>query len=64
MGLLVQIATVLSFITTPFYAILNYKLIYSSHMPKEHRPGKFTKILSVLGILFLSGFTVIYLLSL
>ncbi len=64
MGLLVQIATVLSFITAPFYAILNYKLIYSSHMPKEHRPGKFTKILSVLGILFLSGFTVIYLLSL
>ncbi len=35
MGLLVQIATVLSFITAPIYAILNYRLITSKHTPKK-----------------------------
>jgi Mn2+/Fe2+ NRAMP family transporter len=64
MGLLVQIATVLSFITAPFYAILNYRLVTSSHMPQKDRPGLPTRILSVSGILFLTGFTCIYLLSL
>ena len=64
MGLLVQIATVLSFITAPYYAYLNYRLIYSSHMPVNERPGLKTKILSISGILFLSGFSIIYLLSL
>tara|TARA_B100000941_G_scaffold289292_1_gene267966 strand:+ start:452 stop:1663 length:1212 start_codon:yes stop_codon:yes gene_type:complete len=64
MGLLVQIATVLSFITAPFYAFLNYRLIYSSNMPADKRPGLKTKILSISGILFLLGFSIVYLLSL
>jgi Mn2+/Fe2+ NRAMP family transporter len=64
MGLLVQIATVLSFITAPFYAILNYRLITSKHMPIEDRPSQKIKILSLLGIIFLTGFTGVYLLSL
>lgn len=64
MGLLVQIATVLSFITAPFYAILNYRLITSKHVPKKDQPSVKIKILSILGIIFLSGFTLVYLLSL
>ena len=64
MGLLVEIATVLSFITAPFYAIINYRLITSNHMPKENRPSSKIKILSLLGIIFLIGFTGVYLLSL
>ena len=61
MGLLVKIATILSFITAPFYAIVNFKLINSKHTPKEFRPSKFINILSVLGIIFLSCFTIWYL---
>ena len=64
MGLLVQIATVLSFITAPFYAILNYRLVTSNYMPKENHPSLKIKILSQLGIVFLIGFTGVYLLSL
>ena len=64
MGLLVQIATVLSFLTAPFYALLNYRLVTSNHMPKRHQPSQNIKILSLLGIIFLTGFTVVYLLSL
>lgn len=61
MGLLVKIATILSFITAPFYAIANFKLINSKHTPIEFRPSKFINILSVFGIIFLSCFTVWYL---
>ena len=64
MGLLVQIATVLSFITAPFYALLNFRLITSNHMPNKDQPSQQIKILSIAGIVFLIGFTLVYLLSL
>ena len=52
MGLLVKVATILSFITAPFYAIANYTLINSRFTPKQHRPGKSVNILSILGLDF------------
>jgi len=61
MGLLIKIATILSFITAPFYAIINYKLISSKHTPKEWQPSKLLHILSVSGIVFLIGFSIWYL---
>jgi len=64
MGLLIKIATILSFITAPFYAIINYKLISSKHTPKEWQPSKALHILSILGIVFLIGFSVWYLTTL
>jgi len=64
MGILIQIATVLSFITAPFYAFLNFKLVLSDQMPEEHKPNKSLKTLSVLGIIFLTSFAMIYLLML
>ena len=64
MGLLILIATVLSFVTAPFYAFLNFKLVRSDQMPKKDKPGKALQILSVLGLLFLTGFAVGYLLIL
>ncbi|WP_298778181.1 Nramp family divalent metal transporter [uncultured Polaribacter sp.] len=60
MGLLVKIATILSFITAPFYAILNYILITGTNTPKEHQPKLFLKTLSIIGILFLVGFSIWY----
>lgn len=64
MGKLVQIATVLSFITAPLYAFLNYRLVISKQMPENFRPNKELRILSIIGLLFLSGFTIFYLFSL
>ncbi len=63
MGTLVEIATILSFITAPFYAILNYKLIMSENMPEIHKPSKSLRILSIIGILFLSIFAIGYILT-
>jgi len=61
MILLIKIATVLSFLTAPFYAIINYKLICSDHTPKEWQPSTILHILSWLGIIFLIGFGIWYL---
>lgn len=61
MGLLIKIATILSFITAPFYAIANYILISSKHTPKAWRPSKKLHILSWVGIIFLIGFSLWYL---
>ena len=63
MGTLVELATILSFITAPFYAILNYKLVVSSNMPKSHRPSKSMRIMSIIGILFLTVFALGYILT-
>lgn len=53
MGTLVQIATVLSFVTAPIYAYLNYRLVNSEQMPKAHRPSIGLNRLSQIGLLFL-----------
>ncbi|NER18382.1 Nramp family divalent metal transporter [Spongiivirga citrea] len=57
---LVKIATVLSFITAPFYAIVNFILISGKHTPKEWRPSLLIKVLSYSGIAFLIGFSIWY----
>ena len=64
MGFLIKLATILSFLTAPFYAIMNYILITGKHTPKKHQPSIYFKILSWLGILFLIGFSVWFLLNL
>jgi Mn2+/Fe2+ NRAMP family transporter len=64
MGLLIKIATILSFITAPFYAIINYRLICSKHTPKAWHPSKPLHALSCLGIIFLIGFSIWYLTTL
>ena len=64
MGTLVQIATVLSFITAPLFAVLNYFLVTSSYMPVEAQPNTAMRWLSRIGIVFLTAFALFYLLSL
>ena len=57
----VKVATILSFLTAPFYAVANYLLVTGKHMPLEHRPQKGMRILSYLGIAFLLAFSFWYL---
>lgn len=56
MALLVRVATTISFLTAPFYAALNFKLVCSSQMPVAYRPGRFLRLLSWLGLVFLVVF--------
>jgi Mn2+/Fe2+ NRAMP family transporter len=64
MGVLIKIATILSFLTAPFFAILNYLLISGKHTPVAFQPSIYLKILSWIGIIFLIGFSIWYLTSL
>lgn len=59
----VKIATILSFLTAPFYAIANFLLVKGKHMPKAHRPSIQLQILSYMGIVFLIFFSIWYLVS-
>ena len=61
MGTLVQIATVLSFITAPFYAYLNLKLVTSNLMPSKHKPSKILINFSYVGLVFLTIFALVFL---
>ena len=61
MALLIKVATVISFLTAPFYAILNHVLVYSKHTPKDKQPSISIKYLSLAGIIFLIAFGVWYL---
>ena len=63
MGLLIRIATVLSFLTAPFYALISFILITGRHTPEEYQPGLPMKLLSILGILVLIGFGIWYLIA-
>ncbi len=59
---LVDFATVLSFVIAPIIAIFNYRLVTGNYLQKSHQPSFFLKILSILGILFLTGFAIYFIL--
>jgi len=58
---LLEIATVLSFLTAPVFAFINYRVVTSSFIPQKNHPKIWLKILSWAGISFLIGFSLIYL---
>ncbi len=58
---LLKFATILSFLTAPVFAIINYKIVTSKFFPEELKPKKWLKLLSWAGIIFLIGFCIIYL---
>ncbi len=63
MRFLVDLATILSFMTAPFLAILNYKLIYNVDFPEKYRPSPYIKSLAIFGITFLILFSFIFILN-
>ena len=63
MKLLLDFATIISFLAAPFFAYINFKVVRSKFIPLEHHPPKWLTVLSILGIIFLIGFSVLYLIS-
>jgi Mn2+/Fe2+ NRAMP family transporter len=57
---LLNLATILSFLTAPFFAFVNYRLIYQ-HLPKAQHPPLWIKYLSWAGFIYLIGFSIYYL---
>ncbi|WP_138431074.1 Nramp family divalent metal transporter [Fodinibius saliphilus] len=58
--LMVDLATTLSFLTAPVLAYLNYRLVTAEHMPADCKPKPWLKWLSWSGIIFLTGFALLY----
>ena len=60
MKLMVDIATTLSFVTAPVLAFLNYKAVTSDHIPQEYKPGKLLRFYAIAGIVFLTLFSLTF----
>ncbi len=58
---LVDLVTTMSFLTAPFFAFLNYRLITSTHTPEALRPGPRLRLLSWLGLAYFIGFGILFL---
>lgn len=61
---LVDIATILAFLTAPIFGYLNYRVVTDAKiMPKEAAPPKFLVILSKIGLVFLITISVLFIIS-
>ncbi|AFS80485.1 hypothetical protein NKOR_02955 [Candidatus Nitrosopumilus koreensis AR1] len=58
---LVDFATVLSFVIAPIIAVFNFRLVTGKFLDKSSQPSALLKILSFAGIIFLSGFAIVFL---
>lgn len=59
--ILVDFAAGLSFLSAPFLAWFNYKLVTGKQMPKKHRPGKNYRTFSLICFWLLVAFNFVYL---
>ena len=59
MGML-NFAMIISFITTPVFALLNYRLVTKTELPYELKMGQKLKIFSIIGLIYLFGFLAIF----
>ena len=64
MGLLIKVATILSFLTAPFYAIINFRLLSGKHTPVDARPSNTLKTYSLISIVILIAFSIWFLTTL
>lgn len=60
MKMLIDLVTVLAFLTAPVVALLNFKVVRSAAVPENMRPGKLMVWLSWAGIVFLTGFSCVW----
>lgn len=57
---LVDLATTISFLIAPLIAIVNFRLVTGNYLKKEDQPKMWLKVLSWMGILFLTGFALYF----
>ena len=61
-GILVNVATIISFLVAPIVAVYNFILV-KKHISIEDRPPLWLNILSVIGIIYLISFSIFYIIS-
>ncbi|MFQ5573417.1 MAG: NRAMP family divalent metal transporter [Nitrosopumilaceae archaeon] len=60
---LVDFATAVSFLIAPIIAIFNFKLVTGKYLAKDLQPPTWLKILSYMGIIFLIGFAIFFIIT-
>jgi len=60
MKTLIDIATTLSFLAAPLLAYINLRTVTDDHVPAEARPSKGLRIFSWMGIIFLTSFSILF----
>ena len=60
MGVLVALATFVSFVLAPVVGYMNLKNVMSHDLPSQFRPGKGLQLLTYAGMIFLSIFAIYY----
>ncbi|MBE0637033.1 MAG: divalent metal cation transporter [Bacteroidales bacterium] len=60
MRFMVDLATTISFVTAPVLAVINFKVITHKHIPDFARPKPWLRVYAWLGIIFLSVFSVVF----
>ena len=58
---LVVLATTISFLVAPIIAVFNTLLVQKKYIGETHAPNLFLRVLAYLGVVFLSVFTILYL---
>jgi len=61
MSFLVDLATTLSFLTAPVLGYLNFKVVMGKNVAQEHKPKRWLRILSWIGLIVLSAVSIYYL---
>ena len=57
---LVDLATIISFVIAPLIAIVNFKLVLSDDLTPAEKPNLLMRLLSVLGIIYLLSFSLLF----
>ena len=60
---MVDLATVIAFLSAPVFAWINFRVVTGAGMPSASRPGRRMRGLAWAGLVFLAGFSVWYALS-
>ncbi|MFO7977397.1 MAG: divalent metal cation transporter [Bacteroidales bacterium] len=61
LGDMLSLAMIISFLTAPVFALLNYRVMFLNRVPSHFRPKAWEKVLSISGIIFLTGFGIVFL---
>lgn len=61
LGQMLQVAMVISFLTSPVFAWIHFKVIRAPWVDAAYRPGPFLRLLSWAGLAFFVGFTLLFL---
>lgn len=61
LGDMLAFAMIISFLTAPVFALLNYRVMHGSNVQAVYKPRQWERILSVAGIVFMAGFGLVFL---